>query len=46
MIGIAAVAARGGVSRIGRAAITGNEATQPPPQTTIVPKGQPVVVPK
>jgi hypothetical protein len=39
-------AARGGVSRFGRAAITGNDATQPPPQTTIVPKGQPVVAPK
>ena len=25
---------------------TGNDATQPPPQTTIVPKNPPVVVPK
>jgi hypothetical protein len=39
-------AARGSASRFGRAAITGNDATQPPPQAMIVPKGQPVVAPK
>ena len=38
-------AARGSASRFGRAAITGNDATQPPPQAMIVPKGQPVVAP-